>query len=261
MGVLNVTPDSFSDGGLHLDPEAAVARGMALFQAGADLLDVGGESTRPGSDRVDARAERQRVVPVIEGLRRQGAGPISVDTSKAEVARAALDAGADLVNDISGLRFDPELAGLLAARGVPVVLMHLRGDFPGMHREPVYQDVMGEVAAELGESLARAEAAGLPRRLVVLDPGIGFSKDAAHSLEVLRRLPELAALGCPLLVGPSRKSFIGKLLDLPVGERLMGTAAAVAAAVLAGAHLVRVHDVREMVQVARLADAIRGEGP
>jgi dihydropteroate synthase len=259
MGVLNVTPDSFSDGGAFRDAEAAVARGMALFEAGADIVDVGGESTRPGSARrVDAREERERVEPVVRGLRDRGAGFISVDTTRAEVARAALDAGADLVNDVSGFRFDPAMAPLVAERRAPAVVMHLRGDFATMHREPSYRDVMGEVASELREAMARGAQAGVPESQLVVDPGIGFAKSAGHSLEVLRRLPELRALDRPILVGPSRKSFIGKVLDVPVGERLMGTAAAVAASVLAGAHLVRVHDVAEMVQVARLCDAILG---
>ena len=260
MGVLNVTPDSFSDGGLFPTPEAAVAHGLALFGAGADLVDVGGESTRPGgADRISADEECRRVVPVVHGLRQRGAGPISVDTTKAAVARAALDAGADLVNDVSGFRFDPALADLVAARGVPAVVMHMRGDFAGMHVKPSYEDVMGEVVAELGDALGRAEKAGVARSQLLVDPGIGFAKDARHSLEVLRRLPELKTLDRPLVVGPSRKSFIGKVLDLPVGERLLGTAAAVAAAVLAGAHVVRVHDVKEMVQVVRVCDAIVGD--
>jgi dihydropteroate synthase len=259
VGVLNVTPDSFSDGGRFADAEAAVAAGLALFADGADWVDVGGESTRPGgASRVDADTEKARVVPVIEGLRRWGAGTLSIDTTRAAVARAALDAGADVVNDVSGFRFDARMAGLVAERKVPVVLMHLRGDFESMHREPRYADVMGEVVAELGEALRRGEEAGVARESMIVDPGIGFAKDAAHSLEVLRRLPELSALDRPSLVGPSRKSFIGKVLDLPAGERLFGTAAAVAAAVLGGAHAVRVHDVKEMVQVVRLSDAIRG---
>ena len=259
MGVLNVTPDSFSDGGLYLDPGAAIARGLALFEAGADVVDVGGESTRPGGAALDPETEIGRVVPVIDGLRRQARGLVSVDTTKARVAAAALDAGAEIVNDVSGFSYDPELASLVAKRGVPVVLMHLRGDFAAMHRDPVYSDVMAEVMAELRQALARAEAAGVPRGQVILDPGLGFSKAATHSLEVIRRLPEMAALDRPVLAGPSRKSFIGRVLDLPVGERLMGTAAAVAACVLGGAHIVRVHDVGEMVQVVRMCDAIRGE--
>jgi len=260
MGVLNVTPDSFSDGGRLLGATEAVAAGLAQFAAGADWVDVGGESTRPGgATRVDAETERARVVPVIEGLRKAGAGPLSIDTTKAAVAEAALDAGADLVNDVSGFRFDAGMAGLVAKWRVPAVVMHLRGDFAQMHSAPRYQDVAGEVAAELEEALLRGAAAGVARESLIVDPGIGFAKDAGHSLEVLRRLPELQALGRPLLVGPSRKSFIGKVLDRPVEERLLGTAAAVTACVLGGAHVVRVHDVPEMVQVVRLADAIRGD--
>ena len=259
MGVLNLTPDSFSDGGRLAGVEAAVARGLRMFQEGADWVDVGGESTRPGADPVGADEEARRVAPVVEGLRRRGAGPLSVDTTKASVAAAALDAGADLVNDVSALAYDPAMATLVARRGVPVVLMHLRGGFGEMHSTPAYRDVMGEVVAELATALARAEEAGVPRELTILDPGLGFSKDARHSLLALRRLGELEALERPVLVGPSRKSFIGAVLDLPVERRLMGTAAAVAACVLRGAHVVRVHDVREMVEVVRVADAIRGD--
>jgi dihydropteroate synthase len=208
---------------------------------------------------VDEAEELRRVVPVVRELRRRGPGFVSVDTTRAGVARAALEAGADLVNDVSGFCFEPELGRVVAQAGVPAVLMHLRGDFETMHRGPSYRDVAGEIAAELARALERAERAGVSRGQVLLDPGIGFAKDAGHSLETLRRLPELAALDRPLLVGPSRKSFIGKVLDLPPGGRLMGTAAAVAACVLAGAHVVRVHDVAEMLQVARVCDAIRGE--
>jgi dihydropteroate synthase len=262
MGVLNVTPDSFSDGGQFAEVEEAVSRGLALFEAGADIVDVGGESTRPGgAARVDAAEECRRVVPVVRGLRERGAGPISVDTTKAAVARAALDAGADLVNDVSGFRFDPGLAPLVAERGVPAVVMHLRGDFDAMHRKPHYRDLMAEVVEELEEALRRGESAGVRRERMIVDPGIGFAKDAGHSLEALRRLAELQRLDRPLLVGPSRKSFIGHVLGgAPPSERLFGTAAAVAAAVLAGAHVVRVHDVREMVQVVRVCDAIRRAG-
>jgi dihydropteroate synthase len=259
MGVLNVTPDSFSDGGRFASPDAALAHGLALFESGADVVDVGGESTRPGTtERVPVEEELRRVVPVVAHLRAAGAGLLSVDTSRAEVARAALDAGADLVNDVSGLAFDPAMAPLLAERGVPAVLMHLRGDFAGMHGAPAYGDLMGEVAAELQAAMARAQAAGVRRSQLILDPGLGFSKDAGQTFEALRRLPELAGLGRPVLVGPSRKSFIGQLLGGAPGERLMGTAAAVAAGVFAGAHIVRVHDVHDMVQVARVCDALRG---
>ncbi len=259
MGILNVTPDSFSDGGRNAGVEAAVARGLRMFEEGADWVDVGGESTRPGAGPVTADDEIRRVGPVVEGLRRRGAGPLSVDTTKASVAGAALDAGGDLVNDVSAFGYDPAMAALVARRGVPAVLMHLRGGFGEMHRAPAYRDVMDEVVAELGAALDRAEAVGVRRELTLLDPGIGFSKGPAHSLEALRRLGEMEKLDRPVLVGPSRKSFIGAVLDLPVERRLMGTAAAVAACVLRGAHVVRVHDVREMVEVVRVADAIRGD--
>jgi dihydropteroate synthase len=258
MGILNVTPDSFSDGGRFKDLDRAVQAGAALFAAGADIVDVGGESTRPGGSRVPEEEELRRVVPVIEALRKEGL--LSVDTSKAKVAEAALDAGADLVNDVSALRFDPDLKHLVAERDVPVVLMHLRGGFETMHERPAYGDVMGEVASELEEALGRGFSAGIREERMIVDPGIGFGKNAAHSLEVLRRLPELHRLGRPVLVGPSRKSFIGAVLKNEVGERVMGTAAAVAASVLGGAHIVRVHDVREMGQVVRVMDAILGEG-
>ena len=259
MGVVNVTPDSFSDGGRLAGTEAAVAHGLRLFEEGADWVDVGGESTRPGAIPVPEDEETRRVAPVVEGLRRRGAGPLSVDTAKASVARSALDAGADLVNDVSAFGYDPAMASLVAERGCPAVLMHLRGGFGDMHRAPAYRDVMGEVIEELSQALARAEAAGVSREQLLLDPGIGFSKDAGHSLEALRRLGEMAALDRPLLVGPSRKSFIGRVLGRPPEGRLMGTAAAVAAAVLFGAHVVRVHDVAAMADVVRVCDAIRGD--
>jgi dihydropteroate synthase len=258
MGILNVTPDSFSDGGRFTRTDAAVAQAQALFEAGADIVDVGGESTRPGAALVDAAEERRRVVPVIEALR-AGAGFLSVDTSKAEVAQAALDAGADIVNDVSGFAFDPGMARVVARSGAPAVLMHLRGGFSTMHQEPRYADVVGEVAGELAAAMDRAGAAGVAREQIVVDPGIGFSKTAPHSLAVLRDLPALARLDRPILVGPSRKSFMAPALSRPVGERMMGTAGAVAACVLGGAHVVRVHDVREMVDVVRVCDAIRGD--
>ena len=260
MGVLNVTPDSFFDGGCHFDTQAAVAHGLAMFAAGADVVDVGGESTRPGgAARVDVPTELDRVVPVVRALRERSSGWISVDTTKAAVAQAALDAGADMINDVSALRFDSEMAPLAARRDVPVVLMHSRGSFDELHGPPHYGDVAGEIATELREALTRAEQARIRTSQILLDPGIGFAKEAAHSLEALRRLDELAALDRPLLVGPSRKSFIGKTLARPVGERLMGTAAAVAAAVLGGAHVVRVHDVAAMLDVVRLCDAMLGQ--
>jgi dihydropteroate synthase len=261
MGVLNVTPDSFSDGGRFYEAAAAVQQGLALLEQGADIVDVGGESTRPGASPVPADEERRRVLPVIEGLRRHGKGAISIDTTKAEVARAAVLAGADMINDVSGLSFDAGMAPLAAELGVPLVVMHLRGSFATVHREPSYRDVMGEVKSELREALERAVQAGVAFSNIIVDPGIGFAKDARHSLEVLARLGELTTLGRPVLAGPSRKSFIGKTLGLPVEGRLLGTAAAVAAAVLGGAHIVRVHDVLEMVQVVKVCDALLEAGP
>lgn len=257
VGVLNVTPDSFSDGGRYLDPEAALARAGVLLAEGADLVDVGGESTRPGAAPVPAEEEIRRVVPVIEGLRARFPGaPISVDTSKAEVARAALRAGADLVNDVRALAA-PGMAELVAGSGAAAVLMHMRGAPADMQSRARYRDVVGEVAAELGEAMRRAVAAGVPEDRILLDPGIGFAKTAGQSAAVLAGLARLRQLGRPLLVGPSRKSFIGDLTGAPAAERLPGTLAAVAACVLAGVEFLRVHDVAAARQAARVASAIR----
>ncbi|MCC6625173.1 MAG: dihydropteroate synthase [Deltaproteobacteria bacterium] len=256
MGVLNVTPDSFSDGGRFADPARATARGLELAAAGADLLDVGGESTRPGSDPVPAADQIARVVPVIAALARAGAPPISIDTTSAEVAAAALDAGASLVNDISAGRFDPAMLPLVAARRVPVVLMHTSAAPRTMQAHADYQDVVAEVRAHLAARVEAAVAAGVPRERVVLDPGIGFGKRLDHNLALIRGIPALAALGRPVLVGTSRKSFLGKLTGRDVGDRLMATAGSVAASIVLGAHLVRVHDVGELVDAIRVADAI-----
>jgi dihydropteroate synthase len=262
MGVVNATPDSFSDGGRFLDPAAAVAHAERLAADGADLLDVGGESTRPGAADVPAEEEARRVVPVVAALRARGCAlPISVDTRKAAVARAALDAGADLVNDVSALG-DPALAAMVAERGVPVVLMHMRGTPADMASRAVYGDVVSEVERELAEAMARAVAAGVREERIVLDPGIGFAKRPEHSLAVLAALPRLRRrLGRPLLVGASRKGFIGAVSGAPVGERLPGTLAAVAACVLAGVEFLRVHDVAQARQAALVAAAIRDASP
>ncbi len=257
MGVVNATPDSFSDGGRFLDAGAAVAWALRLAEEGADLVDVGGESTRPGAPPVAAEEEIRRVVPVVERLRARGFPlPISVDTAKGAVARAALAAGADLVNDVTALS-DPELARAVAAARAPVVLMHMRGTPADMQSRAVYDDVVRDVARELEAALARAEAAGIARDRTILDPGIGFAKNAEQSVELLARVGELRSLGRPLLVGPSRKSFIGKLTGAEVGERLAGTLAAVTACVLGGVELVRVHDVGAARQAARVAAALR----
>jgi dihydropteroate synthase len=261
MGILNITPDSFSDGGRLLEPARAVEAGLRLEAEGADLLDIGGESTRPGAMPVNAEEELARVVPVIRGLAGQVRVPLSIDTSKARVAAAALDAGAALVNDISGLAYDPELARVVAARRVPVVLMHMRGRPQAMYEHAHYASIVDDVARELEGSVQKALDAGVARDAIILDPGLGFAKGADHSLEVLAHLDaeRLASLDRPWLLGVSRKSFLTAATgDLPAPERDWPTAAAVTAAVLLGAHIVRVHRVREMVQVVRVADAVGG---
>jgi dihydropteroate synthase len=260
VGVLNVTPDSFSDGGRYLEPEAGVEHALRLAAEGADLIDVGGESTRPGAAEVSEEEERRRVVPVLERLSRgRFPVPISVDTSRASVARAALDAGAAMVNDVRALA-DPELARVVATAGVPVVLMHMRGSPRDMRERAVYGDVVAEVRSELAEAMARATRAGVAEDRILLDPGIGFAKTAEQSVAVLARLPELAGLGRPIYVGPSRKSFIGAITGAPAEERLAGTLAAVTAAVLGGATFIRVHDVAAARQASRVAAALRASG-
>jgi dihydropteroate synthase len=260
MGVVNVTPDSFSDGGRFIDAADAVAQAERLAEEGADLVDLGGESTRPGAAPVDAEEERRRVVPVIERLRARGFRlPLSIDTSKAQVARIALQAGADLVNDVSGLS-DPALAEVVARAGVPVVVMHTRGTPAEMAGRASYGDLLAEVAAELRAALARGAAAGIPLERIILDPGLGFAKTPAQTVELLARVGELRALGRPLLVGPSRKRFIGELTGAPVEARLPGTLAAVTACVLAGVELIRVHDVAAARQAALVAQALRNAG-
>ena len=257
MGVVNVTPDSFSDGGLYFDPEAAVAHGQELAEAGAEILDVGGESTRPGADPVSAQEELRRVVPVISGLAGSQAR-ISVDTSKAAVAAAALEAGAEIVNDVTALRGDADMAGLCAERGAIVVLMHMLGDPRTMQEDPRYDDVVADVKAFLAERLEAAVAAGIDEERVWLDPGIGFGKTGAHNLELLRRLRELRELGRPLVIGTSRKSFIGKVDGSAADQRLGGTIASSILAAAEGADVLRVHDVTEMRQALAVATAILG---
>ena len=259
MGVINVTPDSFSDGGQLLDTQRAIDAGVQMVADGADLLDVGGESTRPGAEPLGEDEERRRVLPVIEGLSARVTVPISIDTYKPAVADAALRAGASIVNDISGLRYEPDLAGVVARTRAIIVLMHTRGRSRDMYREADYHDVVDEVLDELRESVAFATGAGVPADRVIVDPGLGFAKEASHTYEALARLDEFSELGRPLLVGPSRKRFLARAIggDVPASGRDWATAAAVAAAVLAGVHIVRVHAVREMAQVARVSDEIR----
>ena len=262
MGVVNVTPDSFSDGGRTLDPEGAVRRGVELAAAGADVVDVGGESTRPGAPAVDAALEAERVVPVIRRLARLVDVPVSVDTYKASVAAAAVESGARIVNDIGGLRLDSGVADVAASSGAALVIMHSRRTPADMQRgvESAYDDVVIEVRDALAEALAQAEVAGVDREATLVDPGLGFGKTVAHNLALLAGLDAIMALGRPVLVGPSRKSFLGTVTGRGVDERLAGTVASVAAAVLRGAAMVRVHDVAEAVDAVRVAEAIRDGG-
>ena len=259
MGILNVTPDSFYDGGAYLLTEKAVKHGLQLEDQGADLVDVGGESTRP--DRpgaVSAADEIRRVVPVIEQLARRLTIPLSVDTYKSEVARGAIAAGASLVNDISGLRFDPDMAACAADAGAAMVLMHSRGSPQRLHGLPALKRPLQSVLQGLRHSVKKAVEAGISRNRIVLDPGLGFGKGVEDNLVVLRRLEELKRFHLPILVGPSRKSFIGNLLNLPAEQRLLGSLASTAAAVIRGAHIIRVHDVPETRQVVQMCDAIMG---
>lgn len=269
LGILNVTPDSFSDGGLYADAGAALDRGLTMAGEGADAIDVGGESTRPGSDPVPEDEELRRVVPVVRALRKalertlrgsRGRVRISVDTSKARVAAAAIDAGADIVNDVTGLRGDPQMAPLLARTRTAVVLMHMRGTPRTMQASAGYADLMDELAAELNERLQSARSAGIEDARIVLDPGIGFAKTADHNLEILARLPLLAFLGRPLLIGVSRKSFLGALTGLPVDQRLEAGLAAGAAAVMNGASILRVHDVAATARMLGVLDAVTAAG-
>ena len=258
MGVLNVTPDSFSDGGRFDDVDRAVAAGLRLVADGADILDVGGESTRPGADPLPEDEELRRVLPVVERLAREADAPLSIDTYKANVAREAIARGAVIVNDVSGLLYEPALGRVAADAGTPLILMHTRGRSRGMYRLANYADVSGEVTAELSQAIDRATASGVARDAIVVDPGFGFAKRAEHSFEVLARLDALAALDRPILSGPSRKSFLKEAIgDREPRHREWGTAAAVTASVLLGAHIVRVHNVRDMVDVVRVADRIR----
>jgi dihydropteroate synthase len=259
MGILNVTPDSFSDGGRFFDAERAVERGLEMVRQGADFLDIGGESTRPGSEPVSEEEELRRVVPVIERLSRQTEIPLSIDTYKSNVARKALAAGACIVNDISGMTFDLSMMGIVREYGASVVLMHILGTPKTMQQNPVYEDVVKDVHDFLAKQASIAREGGI--RQILIDPGLGFGKALDHNFELMRRLDVLGDLGYPVLVGPSRKSFIGKLLDLPVDQRLEGTAAAVTVCILHGAHIVRVHDVKEMKRVAVVADALKAPWP
>jgi dihydropteroate synthase len=257
MGVLNVTPDSFSDGGRFYRAEDALAQGRRMIEEGADLLDVGGESTRPGAETVTEAEEMRRALPAIEALAHETSLPLSIDTTRSNVARAAVRLGARMINDVSGLRFDPDIARVAAETDAFLVIMHSRGEPKTMSQDNRYDDLIGEIAAFLARQADEAMARGVRRERIILDPGIGFAKVGDQNLELLRRQREWLGLGFPLLVGPSRKSFIGRILGgVPPEERVAGTAGAVALAVAGGARIVRVHDVGTMVDVARVADAI-----
>ena len=256
MGILNVTPDSFSDGGRFFKFDDAVRQGIKMAEEGADIIDIGGESTRPGSDSVSLEEELSRVIPVIKTLSQQMDIPISIDTYKAEVAKEALDAGARMINDISALRFDPELKKIAAQCNVPVVLMHILGTPKNMQENPRYEDVIGEITGYLKESIKIATDAGIDKEKIIIDPGIGFGKRLEDNLNILKNLKKFSILNCPILIGCSRKSFIGKILNLPAEERLEGSLAALAVAVMNGANIVRVHDVKESKRVTELVDAI-----
>lgn len=260
MGILNITPDSFSDGGLHFDRSAAIEQGIRMVSDGADIIDIGGESTRPGSEPVSLEEELKRTIPVIEELVKKVTVPVSIDTYKAEVARQALSAGASIVNDISGLRFDPEMPKVIAQHKVPVVIMHIKGRPREMQQNPTYEALIPEIMDYFRINIRLAKKFGIPDELMILDPGIGFGKTFDHNLEILNNLQQFTLLEKPLLVGASRKAFLGKILgDAPASDRLEGTAAAVAVSIMRGANIIRVHDVKEMARVAKTVDAIRRE--
>ena len=260
MGVLNVTPDSFSDGGKFFKLEEAIKQGLKLAEEGADIIDVGGESTRPGSEPVPIEEELHRVIPVIEKLSNMIQVPISIDTYKSKVAKDALDSGALMVNDISGLRFDPEMKEVVAKYNVPVVLMHIKGTPKNMQENPQYDNLMEEIRTYLLESIEIARESGIDEDKIIIDPGIGFGKTLDDNLKILKNLSEFKNLGRPVMIGVSRKSFIGRILDLSVDERLEGSLASMAVAIMNGANILRVHDVKESKRVVKLVDAILKSG-
>ena len=260
MGILNVTPDSFSDGGLFAKVEAAVEHAENMVAQGAHIIDVGGESSRPGADTVSVEAEKARVLPVIERLVGTVEVPISIDTYKSSVARDALSMGACIVNDITALRGDPDMASVVAEAGAPVILMHMKGTPKDMQLDPHYDSLISEITSFLRTRIQAAIDAGIPQNQIIIDPGIGFGKTVAHNLEIIRRLREFKSLGRPILIGTSRKSFIGKVLGLSADDRFEGTAASIAVAIANGADIVRVHDVKEAARVVRMTDAIVRSG-
>ncbi len=260
MGILNVTPDSFSEGGLYFDKSAAIERAHQMVKEGADIIDVGGESTRPGSEPITIEEEMKRTIPVVETLAENIKVPISIDTYKSEVAKSALYSGASMVNDIGGLRFDPKMLEVVSQYKVPVVIMHIKGTPKDMQQNPVYDALIPEIMDYMREGIRTAKQSGISEDKIIIDPGIGFGKSFTHNLEIMNKLREFTLLKKPILIGPSRKAFIGKILgDVPVTERLEGTAATVAISIMNGANIIRVHDVKEMVEVAKVVDAIKRE--
>ena len=257
MGTLNVTPDSFSDGGQYLESNTAIERGITMAREGADIIDVGGESTRPYSRKITVSEELDRVVPVIEGLKKELAIPISIDTCKGEVAQGALKAGASMINDISALRFDPDMASIVAEAGVPVILMHMKGMPENMQKNPTYGDLIPEIFDFLEDAIERSVSAGIKRDLIIVDPGIGFGKTFDHNLKIIKELSRFESLERPVLLGTSNKAFIGHILGKEVYERDTGTMATIAYGVINGAHIVRVHNVRKAVETVRMIEAIR----
>jgi dihydropteroate synthase len=259
MGIVNITPDSFSDGGMFFDPDLAIAHALKLVDEGADIIDIGGETTRPGSKPISAKEESARVIPVVERLAQLIDVPISIDTYKSTVAKRAIDAGADMINDISALRFDPGMKVVAAKYDVPIVLMHMKGTPLNMQKDPRYESLILEIIAYLREGIEIAQRAGIDPGRIIIDPGIGFGKSIKerHNLEIIKRLSEFRVLGMPILIGPSRKAFIGEILGTDITEREEGTAAAVSAAVLNGANIVRVHNVGMIKRVVKVIDAIK----
>ena len=258
MGILNVTPDSFSDGGMYYNATQAIEFALQMEEEGADIIDVGGESTRPGAKTVELQKECDRILPVIEGIRTKSDILISIDTYKSEVARKSIATGAGMVNDISGMTFDPNMVDVIKDSGLPVVIMHIKGTPKNMQKKPYYEDLMQELTEYFEERKRFARAKGILDQQIILDPGIGFGKRPQDNFQLLRELKKIVNMGFPVLIGPSKKSFIGLTLDLPIDQRLEGTAAAVTTGILKGARIVRVHDVKEMKRVALITDSIRG---
>jgi dihydropteroate synthase len=257
MGVLNVTPDSFSDGGLYFQRDKAIERGLSMARNGADIIDVGGESTRPYSEKISLQEELDRVIPVVQALSKELQIPLSIDTCKAQVARQALKAGACIINDISALRFDPDIISVAAEAGVPVILMHMKGTPGDMQRNPTYQNLIPEILDFLKEAIDRAVAGGIKKDMIIVDPGIGFGKSFDHNLQIIRELTQFSVLERPILLGTSNKAFIGHILNKEANERDTGTMATIAAGVLNGAHIVRVHNVKKTIETVKIIDAIK----